>query len=323
MAFRILSLLLCLLIAGPMSLPAHALAQPETRVWEIFSSPLKSASADLDQTVDTRRESGAYGYDFASGVCKYLYAANNPVNMVDPSGNEYSYVGISATTGIMLFLASHYAHASSSAIFAAEAQFGHGDFVDLAYGLQVAGLLIDAAGLAGGGVAVASAGGRIINWLRHLPENGAPVRGFVSGFRRLREIANLEKAGSQTAAAELRAARVLRENGVNVHAQAPSGPRGPGTADFLIGGQKGTGRGGIPADVYAPGPNTPIKNILSNIADKNNQARVIIVDLNRPGVTVTESDLVNACNGDIGNWVRTQLNAPNIQEVLVLPKIGQ
>jgi hypothetical protein len=86
MAFRILSLLLCLLIAGPMSLPAHALAQPETRVWEIFSSPLKSASADLDQTVDTRRESGAYGYDFASGVCKYLYAHDNPINLLDPSG---------------------------------------------------------------------------------------------------------------------------------------------------------------------------------------------------------------------------------------------
>ena len=48
---RILSLLLCLLAAGPMSLPAWALARPENRVGDSFSSPLQSASADRDQTL--------------------------------------------------------------------------------------------------------------------------------------------------------------------------------------------------------------------------------------------------------------------------------
>ena len=39
MPFRILTLLLCLLVAGPMSTSAHAIARPETRVGDIFSSP--------------------------------------------------------------------------------------------------------------------------------------------------------------------------------------------------------------------------------------------------------------------------------------------
>jgi len=86
MPFRILSLLLCLLVAGPMSTPAWALARPETRVGKIFSAPLKSAAADLDQTLDARWENPACGYDFASGVCKYLYCHADPVNRIDPSG---------------------------------------------------------------------------------------------------------------------------------------------------------------------------------------------------------------------------------------------
>lgn len=85
---RILSLLLCLLIAGPMSTPAWALARPETRVGKFFSSPLQSAPANLDQTLEPRGESRSCGYDFASGVCKYLYAQADPVNGVDPSGHD-------------------------------------------------------------------------------------------------------------------------------------------------------------------------------------------------------------------------------------------
>jgi len=86
--FRILSLLLCLLMAGPMSASARAAARPENRVGEFFSSPPKSAAADLDQTLDARWENPACGYDFASGVCKYLYAHGNPINGIDPSGHD-------------------------------------------------------------------------------------------------------------------------------------------------------------------------------------------------------------------------------------------
>ncbi len=70
-----------------MSTPAWVLARPETRVGRssVFSSA--STSADLDQTLEPRRESRGCDYDFASGVCKYLYAHGNPVNRIDPSGN--------------------------------------------------------------------------------------------------------------------------------------------------------------------------------------------------------------------------------------------
>jgi hypothetical protein len=42
----------------------------------------------IGQTLDTPDENGGYGYDFASGVHKYLYAQDNPVNLTDPSGHE-------------------------------------------------------------------------------------------------------------------------------------------------------------------------------------------------------------------------------------------
>jgi len=106
-AFRILSLLLCLLMAGPMSTTAHAIARPENRVGKIFSDSLKSASADLDQTLEPRRESGGCGYDVASGVCKYLYAQDNPVMMTDPSGRE-SLLGVSIGSSISASLSAIY-----------------------------------------------------------------------------------------------------------------------------------------------------------------------------------------------------------------------
>ncbi len=86
MAFRILSLLLCLFVAGPVSTPAWARARPETRVGgsSVFSSA--STSADLDQTAGLRGGNRGCGYDFASGVCKYPYGADDPVNRRDRVG---------------------------------------------------------------------------------------------------------------------------------------------------------------------------------------------------------------------------------------------
>jgi len=107
MPLRILSLLLCLLVAGPMSLPAHAVARPETRVGDFFPSPLKSAPADLDQTAGLRWENRGCGYDFASGVCKYLYVHNNPLNRIDPSGHE-SLIGLSIGSTISASLSAMY-----------------------------------------------------------------------------------------------------------------------------------------------------------------------------------------------------------------------
>jgi len=82
-----------------MSVPAHAVARSETRVGNFFPAPPKSASADLDQTLEPRRKSRGCDYDFASGVHKYLYAHANPVNGTDPSGNmTLKEVMVTATT---------------------------------------------------------------------------------------------------------------------------------------------------------------------------------------------------------------------------------
>ena len=79
MPYRILSLLLCLLAAGPMSLPAWALARPENRVGNSFSSPLQSASADRDQTLGKSDRIKVNLNDRLLGVgtpARYVYDSN-------------------------------------------------------------------------------------------------------------------------------------------------------------------------------------------------------------------------------------------------------
>ncbi len=92
MSSRLLQLLLCALLIGAMSLTARAVARPENRVWNFFPSPLKSAADDLDKALESRPENPTCGYDFASGVRKYLYTQGNPVNMVDPSGHDGDFI---------------------------------------------------------------------------------------------------------------------------------------------------------------------------------------------------------------------------------------
>ena len=81
----LLHLLLCLVLAF-MGTPASAVCRPETRVGgsPVFSSVF--ASQELIKPIGTPIENEGCGYDFASGVHKYLYVADNPVNRIDPSG---------------------------------------------------------------------------------------------------------------------------------------------------------------------------------------------------------------------------------------------
>jgi len=99
-------------MAGPMSLPAWAIARPENRVRDFFPASSKSASADLDQTAGARRESRSCDYDFAPGVHKYLYCQGNPVNMTDPSG----YDGVDACLSMFDMIGTFMASPSSPAI---------------------------------------------------------------------------------------------------------------------------------------------------------------------------------------------------------------
>jgi len=116
-----------------MSLPAHAVARPETRVEGFFPSPLKSASADLDQTAGLRWENPGCGYDFASGVCKYLYAHADPVNGIDPSGHM-TLNSVMITVSTWGFMAANLAYRAAPALNRAtvilfEASTGNSVFV--------------------------------------------------------------------------------------------------------------------------------------------------------------------------------------------------
>lgn len=94
----------------------------------------------------------------------YLHCNLGPTKRIEPSGYT-DFISIQAVTGIRLFLATHYARVSISAIYAAKAQFGHGDFVNLTYGRETAETLVDLVDfgmLAEGGVRAA----------RGIPANG-------------------------------------------------------------------------------------------------------------------------------------------------------
>ena len=65
--------------------------------------------------------------------------------------------------------------------------------------------------------------------------------------------------GNASAAAELSAAKALRDAGMNVHFRetaGDAGAQGLRTSDFLVGGDE-AGRGGVPYEVYSPRTATP------------------------------------------------------------------
>lgn len=66
---------------------------PKNRVGEFAAFSFVFAFQYIGQTLDTPSENGGCGYDFASGVHKYLYGEDNPVNDSDPSGNDVEAAG--------------------------------------------------------------------------------------------------------------------------------------------------------------------------------------------------------------------------------------
>jgi len=82
----VIHLFLCVVLAGPMSLPAWALVRPENRVGGSPGFSCISASESTSQSVEPHEDNLDLGYNFPSRLRKYLYAQGNPVNMVDPSG---------------------------------------------------------------------------------------------------------------------------------------------------------------------------------------------------------------------------------------------
>ena len=82
----LLQVLFCALLLTLTSSPAWGICRPENRVGgsPVFSSDF--ASQESAKPIGTPSENPGYGYDFASGVHKYLYCQGNPVMNTDPSG---------------------------------------------------------------------------------------------------------------------------------------------------------------------------------------------------------------------------------------------
>jgi Contact-dependent growth inhibition CdiA C-terminal domain len=89
----------------------------------------------------------------------------------------------------------------------------------------------------------------------------------------------------------------------------PVGRRGADTADFLVGGFKGTGKGGVPTDVFTPITEKPA-NVLLGIANKKDQAENIIVNLRHTNVQSNQLGNVKQSLFDLG--------AGNIKSVKII-----
>ena len=116
--------------------------------------------------------------------------------------------------------------------------------------------------------------------------------GFVSGFREIIAKARAAKSGDIGAMGEIEAAKTLRESGQNVHFQTPTGKRSylGNTADFLVGGDQGTGLNGIPKDVLTPLVGKR-GSVISGIANKTDQAQHIIVNLRHANPRITAAEI--------------------------------
>lgn len=82
-------MLLCALVLVLTSTPAWAHCRPENRVWGFSEKPSNLASQENENPIAASGENAACGYDFASGMHKYLYGQDDPVNGADPLGQSF------------------------------------------------------------------------------------------------------------------------------------------------------------------------------------------------------------------------------------------
>lgn len=88
MAARLFNLMLCALLLGLSSPAAKAITRPENRVGGSARFSSVFAAQESANPIGTRAENPGCGYNFASGVHKYLYAEDDPVDNVDPLGKD-------------------------------------------------------------------------------------------------------------------------------------------------------------------------------------------------------------------------------------------
>ena len=116
--------------------------------------------------------------------------------------------------------------------------------------------------------------------------SGGGGRGYVSGFQEILGKARAARAGDVGALGEIQVAKQFRSEGQNVHFQTPTGKRGSGsTVDLLVGGQRGTGSGGVGIEVYTPRTTNP-DNVAVGLKGKNDQATRVAVNIrNNPALS--------------------------------------
>ena len=82
----LLKVVLCAIMFALQSLPAWSHCRPENRVWGFSEKSSDFASQESANPIAASGENPGCGYDFASGMHKYLYAQADPVDGSDPTG---------------------------------------------------------------------------------------------------------------------------------------------------------------------------------------------------------------------------------------------
>jgi hypothetical protein len=118
-------------------------------------------------------------------------------------------------------------------------------------------------------------------------------RGFISGGSAILRKARAARGGDTAAVAEIEAAKALRAAGLHVHFQMAArdtGVQGVRTSDFLVGGARGTGAGGVPFEVFSPATSN-VSRVVGQLAKKLAQADRFVLELSR--TVVGPSELAN------------------------------
>jgi hypothetical protein len=142
----------------------------------------------IGQTLDTPDENEGCGYDFASGVHKYLYAADDPVDNEDPSGNDYGSFDINLGSILGPISSLLYAGINSPSLIGQAQNFisSLGVFTPVsANGNRIAGIVFGETSLIFPALAAGKSPGGPANWD---PKSRASLNG---AREKIAEIANL------------------------------------------------------------------------------------------------------------------------------------
>ncbi|KRB02616.1 putative Ig domain-containing protein [Lysobacter sp. Root690] len=149
---------------------------------------------------------------------------------------------------------------------------------------------------------VASPDGEFNPFLPQVSAHHAQVSAISGDAGEIR--AKIRDLSNKDTRAELDAAVMLSNSGLNVHFRKPAGEIRGGegrTSDFWVGGEAGTGVGGVKYDVYAP---TTDKSggVVRMAKSKLDQADRLIISLDNTSLQVADlSNLVKRVNGLGGN----------------------